>query len=67
MSIIKIPLCLGWLRDSLAVYMHLILLTVSFNLLAKPRWVLRGEKNNLALEWDNTVWTQDQLLMDEIK
>lgn len=54
MSVIQISLCLGWLSDNLAVYMHLILLTASFNLLAKPKGGISGE-NNLAVKRDNPV------------
>lgn len=51
-------LSLGWFRNNLALNMHLILLTASFNLLAKPKWVPWGEENNMAMEKENPVWTQ---------
>lgn len=67
MSFIKIPFSLGWLSNNLALYMHLILLMASLNLLAKPKWGLWWEENNLNLEEDNSVWTQVWLLLEEIK
>lgn len=56
MSFIKIPLSPGWLITDLALNIHLILLTASFNL-AKSKRDLWGEENNLAMEKDSSVWT----------
>lgn len=66
MSFIKIPLSLGWLINNLALNIHLIVLTASFNL-AKSKRGLWGEENNLAMEKDSPVWNQDWLFIDEIK